>query len=331
MVVACGHRALAQDGNRWVGTEVVLESPDTALLVGSRVVATGRPLRLFRVVRVRGDWLWLESGAVSGWVAKDEAVLFPRAMEESDRAIATSREPASAYFRRGNLWLGKQQWARAAADYSAALQRSGAEPGILHNRGLAWSQLKDYDRAIADYSAAIQADPRYGWAYESRARVWAEIGSYDNAIADVSEALRLDPEDSAALQGRGLARVETKQFDAAIADLTEALESNPKLPRAHAGLGFAWKAKQEYARAAPTSFMPRSSSTRTLPMLSVEWRSSGPPAPTRAIAMRKLPSRRPPAPSDCTAGRASIVSTRWPPRTPRPAISPRRSTGRRRR
>jgi tetratricopeptide (TPR) repeat protein len=212
-------------------------------------VATGRPQRLYRVARVKGDWLWLESGDVRGWVEKDEVIPFQQAMEECDRAIGTGREPEWAYFRRGNLWLGKKEWARAVDDYSAALRQAPTDPVILRNRGLAWSQLKDHNRAVADYSAAIQFDPQYGWAYESRGRAWAEVGAYENAVADFSEALRLDPDDLVALQGRGLAWVQNQRFDAAIADLTEALRRNPKLPRAHVGLGFAWKSKQEYERA----------------------------------------------------------------------------------
>jgi tetratricopeptide (TPR) repeat protein len=248
-ILECVGPAVGQNVGPRIGSEVVLGSPDTELKVGPRVVATGRPHRLYRVTHVRGDWLWLVAGDVSGWVKKDEVVSFDQAMEECNRAIETSSEAGGAYFRRGTLWLDKEEWARAVADFDQAIRQAPTDPAILLNRGLAWNQLKDSNRAIADFSAAIQLDPKYSWAYESRGRAWAELGEYDRAVADYSEALQLDPGDVLALQGRGLAWVATGFYDGAIADLTEVLRLDPKWARAYTGRGSAWTSKREYERA----------------------------------------------------------------------------------
>jgi tetratricopeptide (TPR) repeat protein len=233
-----------------IGNEVLLRSPQTELKVGSQVVATGAAHRLYRVVHIRGDWLWIVAGDVGGWVRQGEVVTFEQAMEEYDRRIASAPHEAGwAFFQRGNLWLHKNEGARAIADFNEALAHSKNDSAIIHNRGLAWTQLKDYNRAVADFTEAIRLDPKYAWAYEDRGRAWAELGAHPYAIADFTAALQLDPNAARALLGRGLAYVESGQPDAAIADLTEAVRLNPKLARAYTGRGLAWKAKQEFEHA----------------------------------------------------------------------------------
>ncbi len=240
----------AQTEDLKVGTEVVLASPRTELKAGSQVVATGAAHRLYRVVLIRNEWLWITSGALQGWVRRDKVTTFNQAMEEYDRRIKESPYSAGwAYFNRGNLWLHKMEWARAIDDFSEALKQAPKDPHILHNRGLAWLQLKEYNGAIADFTAALALDPKYAWAYEDRGRAWAEAGSHDRAIADFTVELQLDPTATPAFLGRGLAFVETGQPDWAISDLTEALRLDPKLARACTGRGIAWKAKQEYQHA----------------------------------------------------------------------------------
>jgi tetratricopeptide (TPR) repeat protein len=237
----------AQTAELRIGTEVLLDSPDTDLKVSSQVVATGAAHRLYRVGRISGDWLWIVAGDVKGWVRTNEVTTFSEAMERYDKEIASSPYSAgAAYFNRGNLWLHKREWARALDDFTEALKQSPKDSAILHNRGLAWHQLKEYNGAIADFTAALQVDPKYAWAYEDRGRAWAAAGVYDAAIADFTAELQLDPVAVPALLGRGLAFVETGQPEWAIADLTQALGLNPRLARAYTARGTAWKAKHEY-------------------------------------------------------------------------------------
>ena len=237
-----------QDVDSWRGKEVVLESRDTELMVGPEVVATGKYHRVFRVQRVKGDWLWLVSGSVSGWVRQDEIISFDQAMAECTRAIEAGIDPGWAYWNRANLWFDKQEWKRALADFNEALRHDPKNSVLWRNRGLAWSRLKNEDQAIADYTAAIQIEPKHGDAYESRGRSWTNLGDYDRAIADYSEAFRLNPNDALALQGRGLALLYKKEYDWVIADMTEAIRLNPRLARAYSGRGVALASKREYER-----------------------------------------------------------------------------------
>jgi tetratricopeptide (TPR) repeat protein len=229
---------------------VVLVSPETELKLGPKVVATGSPHRLYRVERVVGGALLLVSGDVKGWVDQDEVITWDEAMADYDRRIANDPHGAPwAYFQRGNLWLDKREWARAAADYSAVLHQLPKDQNAYHNRGLAWLQLKQYQWALSDLSAALQLDPNDLWLYVDRGLAWTEIGSFDRALADYSAALQLKPDEPKALEGRGLASLRLGQVDLAIADLTEALRLNPRLARAYTLRATARKAKGDYQHA----------------------------------------------------------------------------------
>jgi tetratricopeptide (TPR) repeat protein len=249
-IVASARAEEAEYRGPKIGQEVLLRSPQTELKVGSKVAATGAAHRLYRVIHIRGDWIWIVAGDVRGWVRQDDVVTFEEAMKDYDQRISTSPHEAGwAYFQRGNLWLHKNEGAKAVADFNEALAQSPNDSAIIHNRGLAWTELKDYHRAIVDFTEALRLDPKYAWAYEDRGRAWAELGAQDYAVADFTAALQLDPNAARALLGRGLAYLESRQPDAAITDLTEALRLNPKLARAYTGRGLAWKARQEFEHA----------------------------------------------------------------------------------
>ncbi len=238
-----------QDVDSWRGKEVVLESRDTELMVGPEVVATGKYHRVFRVQRVKGDWLWLVSGSVSGWVRQDEIISFDQAMAECTRAIEAGIDPGWAYSKSCEPLVRQARMGARPRRLQRGIRHDPKNSVLWRNRGLAWSRLKNEDQAIADYTAAIQIEPKHGDAYESRGRSWTNLGDYDRAIADYSEAFRLNPNDALALQGRGLALLYKKEYDWVIADMTEAIRLNPRLARAYSGRGVALASKREYERA----------------------------------------------------------------------------------
>ena len=123
VILECAGPAGGQVVDSWHGKEVVLESPETELIVGSEVVATGKYHRVFQVKRVKGNWLLVVSGTVSGWVDRDEVISFDQAIEECNRAIEDGSNPGLACAKRGNLWFDKQDWEHALADFNEALQR----------------------------------------------------------------------------------------------------------------------------------------------------------------------------------------------------------------
>jgi len=77
-----------------------------------------------------------------------------------------------------------------------AVIESGHEPKLnlaaaYRNRGIVNAAKQDYDRAIADFSKAIELNPKYVAAYNDRAAVYTSKGDYQRAVADVTKAVEL--------------------------------------------------------------------------------------------------------------------------------------------
>jgi tetratricopeptide (TPR) repeat protein len=74
------------------------------------------------------------------------------------------------------------------------------------NRGNTFDDKKDYARAIADFDAAIMLEPHYATAFYNRANAKLNAGDKAGAIADYRQALALRPgfkEAAAALKDLG--------------------------------------------------------------------------------------------------------------------------------
>jgi Flp pilus assembly protein TadD len=68
----------------------------------------------------------------------------------------------------------------------------------LMESGKAAFEKEDYDRAIADYTKAIQLEPNNAEAYKLRGDAYAGKGDLDRAIADLSKVIQFDPDDAEA-------------------------------------------------------------------------------------------------------------------------------------
>jgi tetratricopeptide (TPR) repeat protein len=118
----------------------------------------------------------------------------------------------------------------------------------LNNRGNAYQTNKDYARAVADYDAALRLDASLAHTYLNRALAFKGEGEYERALADANKALELAPDDPVSLRGRGdiyVARGKKSQgdLDAAIADYSEAIRIDPKDATAYRHRGLAYEAK----------------------------------------------------------------------------------------
>jgi len=62
----------------------------------------------------------------------------------------------------------------------------------LH-RGDAYFEKEEYDKAGADYTRAIELEPNLAVAYYNRGVAYLRKDKYDEAIADLTKAIELDP------------------------------------------------------------------------------------------------------------------------------------------
>ena len=219
------------------------------LKVGKEVVDDGTAFRIYRVAQVKGDWLWLESGRVSGWVEAGNVVPYSQAVEHFTQQIAVPHKAASAYACRGIVRHANGEYDAAIADYDEALRLDPKLALAYYNRGLAWQKKQHHDKAIADYGEALRLDPKYALAYRTRGSAWHAKQDYDRALADYDAALRLDPKHALTYHNRGLAWCAKQDFDKALADCSEAIRLDPQSAVAYRTRGLAWQKKQHHDQA----------------------------------------------------------------------------------
>jgi tetratricopeptide (TPR) repeat protein len=168
----------------------------------------------------------------------------------ADELIRLDKNNTTAYLTRGNVYqYGRQDYDRAAADYTEALRINPKYAEAYYNRGNAAYRngKRDYERAIADYTEAIRLDPKYANAYNLRGQAYYKgKKDYNNAIADFTEAIRLNPNIAMYFFNRGVAyHIGKQDYDQAIADYTEALHINPDDSDAANNLEVAKKDKEK--------------------------------------------------------------------------------------
>jgi tetratricopeptide (TPR) repeat protein len=255
--------AFGQAKSSWIGQRVFTRF-ETVLKVGNQVVddekrrtnlsVSGRDsivLRVYRVERVNGDWLWLkaENEGVEGWVKAEYVIRYNQALGYFTNQIRANPNELAWYIRRGSVWSEKGEYDIAIADYNEAIRLDPSDGTAWNDRGNAWNYKREYDKAIADLNEAVRLDPSDGIAWINRGNAWNYKREYDKAIADYSEAIRLDPKNVAAWNSRGFARNYKKEYDKAIADYNKAIRLDPKYVRAYKGRGSVWNVKKDYDKA----------------------------------------------------------------------------------
>lgn len=160
-----------------------------------------------------------------------------RALADFDRALFYTPRLAKAYSGRTLARMVQGRWDDALQDVEQALSYGG-DAGDLLLRGRIWMERQDYDRAIADFSAAISAGHNEAAAYRDRGLAWLMKGNCDQAIADANQALAREPKDAIAWNNRGTAYLRSGAHEKALADLRQAEQLDPKLPNIYKNL--AW-------------------------------------------------------------------------------------------
>ncbi len=169
--------------------KVMARTSGTPLRIGEKITATLNAGSVFRVERREGEWLWIDSGGIQGWVKSAGVVGIDAAVAVFNKAIEQNPEAVEGY-------LG---------------------------RGLAREAHGEHDAALADFSKTIELDPKNHWAYHDRAAVYHAKQDYAHALSDSDEAIRLDAAEAAHWANRASVQFALKEYDKAIADYNEAV------------------------------------------------------------------------------------------------------------
>ena len=220
----------------------------------------------------------LELDGEDGQTYRERGMLFCQANEyqlayrDLTRAAQLGAEDSQLYLQRGNCCYYLGQIEEAIQDYNRSLELE--ENSLAYrNRGLMYMQKQEYGAAVADFTQAIALTPDQQILYTLRARAYCnnweyeksradseqalelgmpsaeihtvladaleELGQDEQALQNYQKALQLDPDYERAYNNRGVFYLNRGQQEAALADFRKAVRLKPDEALYHANVGSA--------------------------------------------------------------------------------------------
>lgn len=133
-----------------------------------------------------------------------------------------------------NVWLLSENYSRANAVASAALEIDPDNIDLLIDRSRILAKAENYQSAFDDIDHALRLDPRRADALTFRAAAWRQLGNNARALEDVELALSLQPDLLDARVERGILYRLTNKPDLARKDWLKVLELSPYSPTGEA-------------------------------------------------------------------------------------------------
>ena len=162
---------------------------------------------------------------------------YEKALADETTAIGLAPTDARAYFYRGNVHRLRNDLPRASADYDAALARDRGGDAALapayRARGTILLDREEYGRAIADLTRALELNPADLAAQQSRSLAYLKNGDWNNALLDAAEVIRRDPRNVDALKVRGQAHLALEDYRKAQADFSQVINLHSTDPEAY--------------------------------------------------------------------------------------------------
>jgi len=141
-------------------------------------------------------------------------------------------------------------WNNSVTLWSHVIEKGPYEiPLAYNNRGMAFLQQENYERAIADCSRALELQPNYHLAYYNRGKAYLRSGRLSLAMADLNRTVAIAPSYAEAYSLRGEAYRELGDLKAAIRDYSTALAINPEFYEVYLYRGIAFKESGDFSRA----------------------------------------------------------------------------------
>jgi tetratricopeptide (TPR) repeat protein len=90
---------------------------------------------------------------------------------------------------RGQAYYGLQQWDKAIADFSKALELNPNWYGAWAWRGYLHREMKEWDKVVADCSKAVELNPNHWMSWRDRAFAYVKLNQPEKAVADLRQAI----------------------------------------------------------------------------------------------------------------------------------------------
>ncbi|MEZ5788214.1 MAG: caspase family protein [Xanthobacteraceae bacterium] len=144
-----------------------------------------------------------------------------------DDQIRRNPRDADAFYRRGQAWAQRGEFALASDDFGEAIRINPQDAESLNNRCFTRAVMGQLEGALSDCNEAIRLRGDYADALDSRGLTHLKLGQYDRAIDDFSAAIRIDPKMASALFGRGKAKLKKGDRTSGNADIRSAKSIDP--------------------------------------------------------------------------------------------------------
>jgi tetratricopeptide (TPR) repeat protein len=156
------------------------------------------------------------------------------------RVLATAAAMAMA--------LACQPVLRASGGGVAVAQEQTVDAQVqtLSESGNRFFNGQQYDRAIAEYSKALDIAPKAYFALVNRGRAYSYLGRTSEAEKDLAEAVRIDPKGADALFHYGVLLFNKNNYSDAIETFDRLIEINPKYPDGIYYRGVCYSRKENY-------------------------------------------------------------------------------------
>lgn len=153
----------------------------------------------------------------------------------ADQKVSTE-DKVVAYANIGLAHRRRNEFAKAAEQFTKAIELNPKMSALYFNRGVMRYALDDMDAAVADFSEAIRLDPKDLQPYVNRAIVQFEGNHYAPAIADMDAAIKLAPSTAMLFTYRGKIHLAAGNAEKAAADFKQVLKLDPANAEAKAML-----------------------------------------------------------------------------------------------
>lgn len=156
-----------------------------------------------------------------------ETLAFKVCGRKSSNVIKRKINNADYYIQLGKRNIIAENFLKAIADFTSAIEIAPRNVDAYFNRGLSRSELGDQNGAIMDYDQAIALNPAKKDAYINRGV--SKLKLFDNigALLDFDKVIAIDPLYASGYAHRGLAKFELGDEKGAILDYNKATSIDP--------------------------------------------------------------------------------------------------------
>lgn len=163
---------------------------------------------------------------------------YAKAEADYTAAIGLDDDNATLYTLRGGTLLRLGRKEAAMADFTTARKHAGKDADELNT--LCWEQATNgvaLEAALGDCDKALQVEPRNAPTLDSRGFVLMRLGRWTDSIADYDKAASIRPDSAESLFGRAIAKAGAGDKAGAAADIAEARKLDAGIDEAFAGYG----------------------------------------------------------------------------------------------